>query len=39
MSIHQVYSTHIPPNPFNDFRVVDPLEPEGGGNILAKLGM
>jgi len=33
----KVYSTHIPPNPFNDFRVVDPMEPEGGGNILAKL--
>ena len=36
--ITQVYSTHIPPNPFNDFRVVDPMEPEGGSNILAKLG-
>merc|ERR1719481_492370 len=33
----KVYSTHIPPNPFNDFRVVDPMEPEGGSNILAKL--
>ena len=36
--IIQVYSTHIPPNPFNDFRVADPMEPEGGSNILAKLG-
>jgi len=33
----KVYSTHIPPNPFNDFRVADPMEPEGGSNILAKL--
>ena len=37
-NITQVYSTHIPPNPFNDFRVADPMEPEGGSNILAKLG-
>lgn len=33
------YSTHVPPNPFNDFRVVDPSEPEdsSGGSILQKL--